>query len=370
MATNMKMFWGVVLEPGKQYAQKADTSFHLTMAAIEPSTKTPAPNKSPITSVLLESNKTKFILCNLDQQNHIQQQLDFVFVEGEDIVFSVNGDSKVHLTGYIMPDSDLDEDGVYDESDIDSEEEAMATLNAGGKKRKDVEEAKGSKKVKFGGDQAANNKQDKKDVKPILKPNQKNQNQPQQAKQLPKIKDPANLDNTDDEEDDDSDDDSDMSDGEEFGSDDLADLLDGFDQSQGSDLDEDDDEDDDDDDSDDLSDSEDEKQKSPRKPQQKANEKPQQKPKGTPKPQGKPQQQQQQNSTPKGQQQQQQQQKPFQNQNQGKKSPNSPGNKNNHFNQSGGKQKFNQNQTPGKKGGTPFNKSFGSGGKKKNWQRK
>lgn len=333
------MFWGLILEPGKKYEQKAEASFHLTMAALEPSTKTPAPNKPTVTSLVVESSKNSYILCNLDQQRVLQQPLDLVFTEDEPISFFVNGENKIHLTGYIMPDSDIeDSEDMYDfdGSEEDSEaEEMLAALND--KKRKQLVDAKdANKKVKFGGGdepQVPAGKAEKKQEK-VKQPAKAGKNDVQaKANQKPKVADLGD-DDDDDEEDDESDDE------------DMSDLLDQFD---------DDDDEEDEEDDDDMDDSSPEAKKPVKsQPKQQNNQK------GTPakigqqaKPEKNQQNQNNKQGTP-------QQNKSFQG---GK--PQWSGGKN-----KGPQNNFNKNQnsgkkgTPGKFGGSPGNKN------KKPWQNK
>ena len=333
------MFWGLVLEPGQIYEQKAESSFHLTMAALEPSTKTPTPNKSTICSVILESNKTKFILCNLDPQRALQQPLDCVFTEGEPISFSVNGDSRVHLTGYIMPDSDIeDSEDMFDMSESDSEAEMM---NLAEKKRKLGAESKdGNKKVKFGDEPTAVvAKADKKQEKGKQQPAKGAKNDVQ-AKGNQKAK-PVNLGVDEDDEDEDDDDDS-------LNSEAMKDLLDNF---ESEDEDDEDDEDEDEESSPEV--------KKPVKPQGKQNQKP-----ATPGKQGglPGKQDGQKNQTPQGG------KKPFQQGSGGGGKPWSGGK----GGAKGGPNNFKNNQNSGKKGTPQGGKKFGgnSPGGKKPWAQK
>lgn len=102
------MFWGVTLESGKRYSQVVDTSYHLSMAALEPKH-----GGEPV-MVMLEHGKAEFLLCTLDQAQTRQVPLDLNFVEGEEVTFFLNGKGTVHLTGYIT-------DGLQDEDEDDGE---------------------------------------------------------------------------------------------------------------------------------------------------------------------------------------------------------------------------------------------------------
>uniref|UniRef100_L7LXR6 peptidylprolyl isomerase n=1 Tax=Rhipicephalus pulchellus TaxID=72859 RepID=L7LXR6_RHIPC len=111
------MFWGVTLESGKRYSQVVDTSYHLSMAALEPKS-----GGEPV-MVMLEHGKAEFLLCTLDQAHARQVALDLNFVEGEEVCFFLNGKGTVHLTGYLT-------DGLQDDaaSSDDEEEDEEVSL--------------------------------------------------------------------------------------------------------------------------------------------------------------------------------------------------------------------------------------------------
>lgn len=106
------MFWGVTLESGKRYSQVVDTSYHLSMAALEP-----RQGGEPV-MVMLEHGKAEFLLCTLDQGNTRQMPLDLCFVEGEEVTFFLNGKGTVHLTGYLT-------DGLQDDDESSDEEVSL-----------------------------------------------------------------------------------------------------------------------------------------------------------------------------------------------------------------------------------------------------
>merc|ERR1712050_400415 len=82
------MFWGVTLDGGKRYSQVVDQSFHISMAVLEHSAD--APSKD-VVSVMLEHEKSEFILCNLQHGKILQQPLDLNFTEGEQVALFLNG---------------------------------------------------------------------------------------------------------------------------------------------------------------------------------------------------------------------------------------------------------------------------------------
>lgn len=112
------MFWGVTLESGKKYTQVVDTSFHVSMATLEPSHEEP-PGK--FVMLMLEHRKAEFQLCALEYNRVLQVPLDLNFVEGEEITFYLNGaQGIVHLSGYL---TEIDNLRDVDEEDEDVSEE-------------------------------------------------------------------------------------------------------------------------------------------------------------------------------------------------------------------------------------------------------
>ncbi|KAG0318736.1 peptidylprolyl isomerase fpr4 [Podila horticola] len=134
-------FWGLTVFPEKTYTQVVDNSFKLSMAALDEVTK---PGR---TSIRVTVDKKTFILCSLTPGKVEQQNLDLVFTEGEEITFSVSGDTAVHLSGNYLPEDDDgeygDEDDMYgdfdgesddDEDEEDSDENSTAIVTKGAKR--------------------------------------------------------------------------------------------------------------------------------------------------------------------------------------------------------------------------------------------
>jgi len=131
------MFWGLLLEEGKFYSQTVTKSFHVSMAALEPSGK----GGSPVT-VNLEQDGMDFILCTLKEEALYQQPLDLNFAENDVIKFFLSGKGTVHLTGFVVSDEDSD-----DELDEESEEEPPQLTEAV-TKPKETEKVSDKKPVK------------------------------------------------------------------------------------------------------------------------------------------------------------------------------------------------------------------------------
>ncbi|GAB6019410.1 hypothetical protein CHUAL_000990 [Chamberlinius hualienensis] len=124
------MFWGITLETTKRYSQVVSDNFHVSMAALEPRNHS-GKGDAQFISVMLEREKSEFLLCNLHHDKQIQQPLDLHFIQGEEITFYISGDGVVHLTGYITGPDYEEED--FDESD--SEESETEVDIAGGKRK-------------------------------------------------------------------------------------------------------------------------------------------------------------------------------------------------------------------------------------------
>ncbi|XP_063729624.1 46 kDa FK506-binding nuclear protein-like isoform X2 [Symsagittifera roscoffensis] len=100
------MFWGLVIEPNKQYKQLVESPFHVSKAC--------AIDKIGIRPgiwVVLRHAKQDFHLCHLNSDEH-QQNLNLTFSRGEHIEFLIESDDhnpdisieglQVCLTGYYM----------------------------------------------------------------------------------------------------------------------------------------------------------------------------------------------------------------------------------------------------------------------------
>ena len=230
----------MVLESGKRYKQTVDAQFHLTMAALDPNS---VEKGSKPVSVMVETNGTEYLLCNLHQENCLQERLDLMFAEGEEISLFANGKATVHLTGYVMPD---DEFGDFEEEDDieDEEEEQVKVPGLNGKRKKTEQLALPGKKLKV----EVPNKQAIIDIDPVkqLEKNKAKNKQPAQqtkAQQQKKPAKPAVADENDD-------DDELLDINSDIGSEELDKMM--AEAESDDDLDEEDDFDDDDDEDDDL----------------------------------------------------------------------------------------------------------------------
>lgn len=101
-------------------------AFHLSAASLDTSSA-----KSGDIQVLLTSDNNVYILCTLNKDSDKQRQLDLNFAEGDKICFAVKGEGIVHLTGFLIPDSD----DFMDMSDEEEEESAVQNKENAGKKK-------------------------------------------------------------------------------------------------------------------------------------------------------------------------------------------------------------------------------------------
>jgi len=185
-----KTFWGVVVEPGKEYKQTPKFNFHLSMAVLDLKSN----NEKPVT-LMVQVEQGEFILCNLTKDNP-QVSLDLLFSEGEKLKFyTEGGKGSVHLTGYVMPEVDdlfATDDEFSDDESIGSEALDHAQTNKLNAKRKNTETlkltGKDAKKLKANDGKAVETDKQAKivDVDPKqLLDSKKKQDKPQQQKAKP-----------------------------------------------------------------------------------------------------------------------------------------------------------------------------------------
>ncbi|KAI7697343.1 Uncharacterized protein SSS_10072 [Sarcoptes scabiei] len=147
------MFWGVTILPGRRYSQTVEMSYHISKACLEVDVKNPSSERKRV-QVMLEHNKSKFLLCTLDSENIIQNDLDLIFRVGEEVTFFLVGEGTVHLTGYILDfGDDLSDMGSdYDENealesfkrklnDLDKDKVKKTKLNSDGVDEEDEEDS-------------------------------------------------------------------------------------------------------------------------------------------------------------------------------------------------------------------------------------
>lgn len=159
------MFWGVTILGGRRYTQTVEKSYHISKAVLD------VPVDGKVTGkrvqLMLEHNKSQYLLCNLDSDKTNQVDLDLIFTEGEEVTFYLNGDGPVHLSGYVLEfndDFDEDDDELFDEESEDEEVESKSakrmvkdsgdSLNQNAKRVKNDEPSAGfaaTKKAKING---------------------------------------------------------------------------------------------------------------------------------------------------------------------------------------------------------------------------
>ncbi|KAF9925964.1 peptidylprolyl isomerase fpr4 [Linnemannia zychae] len=133
-------FWGLTVLPDKTYTQIVDSSFKVSMAALDEVTK---PGR---TSLRVSVNNKSQVLCSLIPGKIEQQKLDVAFAEGEEITFSVTGDNAIHLSGNYLPDTngagDDEEDYEEEEEDVydryDRDEDGNIVISEGTKRLADL----------------------------------------------------------------------------------------------------------------------------------------------------------------------------------------------------------------------------------------
>ncbi|XP_017786973.1 PREDICTED: 46 kDa FK506-binding nuclear protein-like isoform X2 [Nicrophorus vespilloides] len=118
------MFWGLIMEPQKRYSQTVHRSFHISMAALDLCSCTDEP-----VQVMCGFENRKYLLCTLQKDKILQVPLDVNFEVGDQISFITNGESHVHLTGYLNEDFNLDEEDIEEEEDDDEQELDVSQSN-------------------------------------------------------------------------------------------------------------------------------------------------------------------------------------------------------------------------------------------------
>ena len=93
----MSQFWGLVVSPNKTYRKVVDESFKLSQACLDLS----APVGARV-ALKVNVDDNEHVLCILTAGTTDMSPLDVVFAEGAEIVFSVDGDHDVHLTGQFV----------------------------------------------------------------------------------------------------------------------------------------------------------------------------------------------------------------------------------------------------------------------------
>ncbi|KAI1295578.1 46 kDa FK506-binding nuclear protein [Halotydeus destructor] len=142
------MFWSCKVETGKRYGQEVEAPYHLTMAALVPDE-----SKKGNVSIMVDVDGTEVLLATLKHNHLMQVQLDHMFGEGQNVVYFINGDGAVSLSGYIMPEEDefpfgdMDEEGESDgvSEDVSDDDAAEAVA---GKRKKVAAIENGAKKPK------------------------------------------------------------------------------------------------------------------------------------------------------------------------------------------------------------------------------
>lgn len=90
--------------------------------------------KGPVT-VMVEVEKACYPICTLQPSKIPQQALDYIFTEGEEVLFYTEGDLDVHLTGYLIDEPSPFEYST-DEDESASESNAASSDNEQDNKKK------------------------------------------------------------------------------------------------------------------------------------------------------------------------------------------------------------------------------------------
>lgn len=99
-----------------------------------------------LVQVMLCYDDRNYLLCSLKKNSTWQVPLDLNFEEGTKIAFTCNGHGHVHLTGYLIPDEDLDLDELEEEEDDDDDDEVPQLVDKQLKRK--AKDLKSKKKIK------------------------------------------------------------------------------------------------------------------------------------------------------------------------------------------------------------------------------
>merc|ERR1712071_67396 len=119
-----KMFWGLIVEPGRKYSQTVENSFHISKATVDLSSVT----DEDITLLLDYEGQQEYILCHLNKSIK-QESLDLNFQAGDVISLFTQGKGSIHLSGSVLGEDEDDEDEECEE------EEEEEVVEAKGNKR-------------------------------------------------------------------------------------------------------------------------------------------------------------------------------------------------------------------------------------------
>jgi len=64
---DQKLFWGLVIEQGKQYKKTPEFNFHVSRAALDLNT---VKNESSTTAVYVQVDNVDYLICNLSKKRN------------------------------------------------------------------------------------------------------------------------------------------------------------------------------------------------------------------------------------------------------------------------------------------------------------
>ncbi|XP_047358105.1 46 kDa FK506-binding nuclear protein isoform X1 [Vespa velutina] len=211
------MFWGLIMEPNKRYTQTVEKSFHVSMATLDV-----ASADDDVVQVTVCYDGTNYLLCSLKKGSVWQVPLDLHFQEGTKIAFTCNGHSRVHLTGYLIPDDLIDE---IEEEEDEEEEEKVQQLIDRQSKRKAIDFPKGNKKVKRVKNEVESSEDDDLELDGTNNDEDSDEEEEEEGKETLLIEENINEEEDEEDESDDDDDDDDEDDDGDDDDDDDDDII-------------------------------------------------------------------------------------------------------------------------------------------------
>eukprot|EP00252_Welwitschia_mirabilis_P019625 TRINITY_DN4596_c0_g1_i1.p1 TRINITY_DN4596_c0_g1~~TRINITY_DN4596_c0_g1_i1.p1 ORF type:complete len:457 (+),score=162.18 TRINITY_DN4596_c0_g1_i1:1-1371(+) len=100
-------FWGIEVKSGKPYTLTPDSydncRLHLTQATLGLGSSKQKDESSPVVVQCNVGDRPGVLICCLSPKTNASCNLNLMFDEDEDVLFSVLGQTSVHLAGYLMP---------------------------------------------------------------------------------------------------------------------------------------------------------------------------------------------------------------------------------------------------------------------------
>ncbi|KAJ5072041.1 peptidylprolyl isomerase [Anaeramoeba ignava] len=109
-------FWGAIIDGDTSKQFNLPSNLRLTQATFDPKS-----TSDERVALLVEIEEQEHLVCTLKRFTEEICRLDLIFVKGEPIIFKVQGNSAVHLSGYFEPELAEEKDESESESESESD---------------------------------------------------------------------------------------------------------------------------------------------------------------------------------------------------------------------------------------------------------